>query len=342
LGYSLFGFADDSKPLITVKDWDKHYSKKLKRTKSEIKSESKDLEKEKKAAYKISKDKLDGNLDKINEKFMYRSLNHFEFNKKKRKQYKIQNKPFDRFVIEVLVNHIDASHYLYSWNEQSKDERKEYKRNIISLEDINFLKTQFTAYANSKFDDEKEHLENKNSIKLKTNQKLVDFKSKYKNPIAPPKELNLNLKEIRSFHDYVLFMEGFDLVANDSKDFNEKLYDLELSKIEQQKEASIAYINQIVEQATSVLNKDKVKENSEFLKLYLKKFKSKSSKMENELTKLVNDIKIDSAKLSSIEKTFKMKLQEFINDYAEKAGPFKKKISISEEKLYQLLNYFRN
>lgn len=332
--------ADSSNDQMTTqKEWQQHYSKKWKRIKSEVKAKSNLIKKEKSQAYKKSQKKLKDNINELNEKFMYLSLNHFEFSKKKRKRYKVKNKntPYDRFVAELLINHIKASNYLYSGNEQDKKTRKLIKRDLLGAKDIQFLQTKYKDYVDSKFADEKEHQENIHTIKLKKNKKLADFKNLYSKPIPPPKSLGLDLKDIKSFHEYVLYMKGFDLAYQESSPYNEKLLALNLSLVDQRRETSLNYVDQIVEQARSVLEKESVVKNSNFLNEYVKNFKSMAG--DRGLNKTLKSLKLNEEKLSLLNESYSLKFKEFVADYIKEVGPLKKKPSINSEKLLKFLEY---
>ena len=285
--------------------------------------------------------KMIKNLKKHNEKFMYFSLNHFEFNKEKRKKFKVKNSsiPYDIFVIELLLEHINASNYLYSGNEQKEGERSVQKSNLLKLEDINFLKKQYIAYLDSKFIDQKEHLENIYALQLKKNKKFYDFKKIYK-PIAPPPEgLDISPAQKRDYNDYLLYMDGFDLAYKESVPYNKEMEKMKVEQIEGRKFAALKYMNELFEQANSVLDKESVQENSEFLSDYYQIFRS-NVKVDNVLKKTLKGVKIDEEKAAALMNIHTDKFQTLIDEHVTKNGPFEKKLNVDKEKLVKVFKFF--
>jgi len=273
---------------------------------------------------------------------MYLSLNYFEFNKKKRKTYKIKNKStaFDNFAIKLLLEHIEASNYLYSDKVKSKKKRKINKSNLLKKEDIQFLKEKYTLYAASKYSDEKEHQENINAVKLKKNRDFYEFKNVYNKLNPPPKDSKLYPVYIRDYHDHSLYLGGFNLAYDESIPYNKELHKMNLSLIDKKKSYSIEYMERIINQALKVFDKKEVRENPEFLNAFVKNFKSMGRKKTKELESSLKDMKLNENKVSSLIKKPKLKFEIFIDEYIKAVGPIEKEPKTNTKLLIKIFKYF--
>ncbi|HOJ50621.1 MAG TPA: SbcC/MukB-like Walker B domain-containing protein [Spirochaetota bacterium] len=295
----------------------KQYNKKTREIEIEIRELEKnilELKKEKDKFYNLIIDREKNKS--IFEKNRYDIKNKIEIKTKEIKEIKSYS--------EKLKKEFENYNNFY---EQNKEIFEEFKKNhdeingkIISLKEQKYKLEEKIEKEYPEFLSEKIEIKDYNSLVEKIKKQIVCLEKKYKenlvleiksslkdNDICPvcgsifhkKNDISINKSENEEFIKLKYGLEKLKLIEKDIE--NIKIYDNEIRKLEKEKKIIITQSKEILKKIglsrfSEVENKVKEIKNS------IEKFTKKENDIENELTKLEADLKINEININTIEK----------------------------------------